>query len=116
MNHSDPYVFSRGSLKLTYDLLRHVNPALALVIRNITSLPPLPKLDGDVDNSITDCFLLELDSLQVRAVVEGLLKHSQLNSREDAGTKVVAMALVEDWLALAGAMLEQLSDANKPSA
>lgn len=48
MNHSDPYVFSRGSLKLTYDLLRPINPSLALVIRNITSLSPLPKLEGDV--------------------------------------------------------------------
>ena len=108
MNHSDPYVFSRGSLKLTYDLLRNVNPALALVIRNITSLSPLPKLEGDVDNAITDCFLIDLDSFQVRAVVEGLLKRSQLNKIEDAGTKVVAVALIEDWLALANEMIDEL--------
>ncbi len=115
MNHSDPYVFSRGSLKLTYDLLRNVNPALALVIRNITSLSPLPKLEGDVDNAITDCFLIDLDSFQVRAVVEGLLKRSQLNKIEDAGTKVVAVALIEDWLALANEMIDELGISNPAS-
>lgn len=114
MNHSDPYVFSRGSLKLTYDLLRNANPSLALVIRNITSLSPLPKLEGDVENVITDCFLVDIDSLQVRAVVEGLIKRSQLNSVEDAGTRVVAMALIEDWLALANEMIYEL-ETKKPS-
>ena len=79
-----------------------------MVIRNITSLSPLPKLEGDVDNAITDCFLIDLDSFQVRAVVEGLLKRSQLNKIEDAGTKVVAVALIEDWLALANEMIDEL--------
>lgn len=113
MNHNDPYVFSRGSLKLTYDLLRHINPSLALTIRNLTSLSPLPKLEGDVDNSITDCFLIDLDSFQVRAVVEALIKRSQLSSVEDAGMKVVAQALIEDWIVLAHEMVEALSDDDK---
>ena len=113
MNHSDPYVFSRGSLKLTYDLLRPINPSLALAIRNITSLSPLPKLEGDVDNSITDCFLVDIDSFQVRAVVEGLIKRSQVNTIEDAGTKVVAQALIEDWLALANEMILELKEVDK---
>ena len=113
MNHSDPYVFSRGSLKLTYDLLRHVNPALALVVRNITSLSPLPKLEGDVDNSITDCFLVDLDSFQVREVVESLIKRGHLNTSEDAGMKVVAQALTEDWIVLAHEMVDALSPEDK---
>lgn len=113
MNHNDPYVFSRGSLKLTYDLLRHINPSLALVVRNITSLSPLPKLEGDVDNAITDCFLMDLDSFQVRAVVEGLIKRSHLKADEDAGMKVVAQALIEDWIALAHEMVDALSAKDK---
>lgn len=113
MNHSDPHVFSRGSLKLTYELLRPINPSLALVIRNMTSLTPLPKLEGDVDNSITDCFLVDIDSFQVRAVVEGLIKRSQDHTIEDAGTKVVAQALIEDWLALANEMILELEEIDK---
>lgn len=104
MNHSDPYIFSRGSLKLTYDLLRHQSPSLALVVRNITSLQPLPKLEGDVDSSITDCFLVDLEPMQIRAVVESLSK--KIEQDTDVGSKVVAQALLEDWLALAQVMLE----------
>lgn len=106
MNHSDPYIFSRGSLKLTYDLLRKSSPALALTIRNITSSEPLPKLEGDIDNPLTDCFLLDLDSFQVRAVVEGLVRCGH-HDASTQGLAVVAQALVEDWMALAHAMIQQ---------
>lgn len=111
MNHSDPYVFSRGSLKLTYDLLRHQSPSLALVVRNITSLTPLPKLEGDVDNAITDCFFVDIEPLQVRSVVEALAK--TIRDGTDAGGKVVAQALLEDWLELAQVMLQSQRDKNK---
>jgi len=114
MNHSDPYIFSRGSLKLTYDLLRKVNPSLALSVRNITSLSPLPKLEGDVNNEITDCFLIDLDSFQVRAVVEGLLKRCHIATQNEPGMKVVAEALIEDWIALAHAMVDELAEDQKP--
>jgi hypothetical protein len=112
MNHSDPYIFSRGSLKLTYDLLRKGNPALALSIRNITSTVPLSKLDGDVDNPLTDCFLIDLDSFEIRTVVEGLIERSHVKTIDDAGMKVVAQALIEDWMALARAMIAELSEAD----
>ncbi len=114
MNHSDPYIFSRGSLKLTYDLLRKVNPALALTIRNITSSKPLDKLEGDVDNPLTDCFLIDLDSFQVRAVVEGLVSHSQKEGQELSGMSIVAQALVEDWVVLANAMIAELPESERP--
>ena len=114
MNHSDPYIFSRGSLKLTYDLLRKSSPALALTIRNIISSEALPKLDGDVDNPLTDCFLVDLDSFQVRAVVEGLASRGH-NHGSAAGLAVVAQALIEDWMVLAHAMISELSGAEKSS-
>ncbi len=110
MNHSDPYIFSRGSLKLTFDLLRTTNPSLALIVRNIISLPPLPKLEGDVNSQITDCFLIELDSVQVSAIVEALLKRSHVTTQANAGTKVVAEALIEDWALLGLIMIEKLAN------
>ncbi|MBL4882265.1 MAG: hypothetical protein JKX82_13315 [Oleispira sp.] len=113
MNHSDPYIFSRGSLKLTYDLLRKGNPALALTIRNITSSKPLSKLDGDVDNPLTDCFLINVDSFQVRAVVEGLVSRCQHDTSAQ-GVAVVAQALIEDWMALAQAMIAELAESERP--
>tara|TARA_B110000438_G_C15256205_1_gene412019 strand:+ start:165 stop:521 length:357 start_codon:yes stop_codon:yes gene_type:complete len=112
MNHSDPYTFSRGSLKLTYDLLRRGSPALALTVRNITSTVPLPKLEGDIDNPLTDCFLLSLDSFQVQAVVEGLASCGQHDASSE-GFAIVAQALLEDWMALACAMIVERSDGER---
>jgi len=36
-DNNNPYIFSRGSLKLTFDLIRKKNPQLALTIRNISN-------------------------------------------------------------------------------
>ncbi|MFT4763611.1 MAG: hypothetical protein ACI9OH_000700 [Oleispira sp.] len=112
MNHSDPYTFSRGSLKLTYDLLRKRRPALALTIRNITSTEPLPKLEGDIDNPLTDCFIIALNAFQVRAVVDCLARGGHDASME--GLAIVAQALVEDWMALARAMISEQPEDERP--
>ena len=75
-NVSDADVFSRGSLKLSYDLLRKPNPALALQVRNIINGEALPKAE-DSENKNSDHFRVTLDSFQVRAVVEGLMEYNQ---------------------------------------
>jgi hypothetical protein len=113
MNHSDPYTFSRGSLKLTYDLLRKRRPALALTIRNITSTEPLPKLEGDIDNPLTDCFIITLNAFQVRAVVDGLARGGGHDASVE-GLAIVAQALVEDWMALARAMISEQPEDERP--
>lgn len=46
-------------------------------------------------------------------MVKGLIKRSQVNILEDAGTKVVAQALLENWQALANEMLLAFDEINR---
>jgi hypothetical protein len=113
---SDSYVFSRGSLKLTYDLLRQSNPALALQVRNIVSGEALPKADANEGNENSDHFKVTLDSFQVRAVVEGLMQYNQdeLLAKKQPGLAVMAKALMDDWIVLARKMVSELPVDQRP--
>ncbi|MBT5229254.1 MAG: hypothetical protein HOM11_03145 [Methylococcales bacterium] len=104
---NDPDVFSRGSLMLTFSLVRKIDPQLALNVRNITGGVPLPKLSAQPDNKNADFFKVELDSYQVRAVVEAIVTFSQAGNL-DLGMGVVARTLLEEWTALAAKMIKAL--------
>jgi len=107
----DADVFSRGSLKLTYDLLRKQNPALALQVRNISQGVTINSEALASANKNAEHFRVHLEPLQVRAVVEGLMSYSQVNlagSQED-GLAIMAKALLQDWVALAQKMMAELS-------
>ena len=98
-NRKPADVFSRGSLKLTYDVLRSVNPSLALTVRNISLGEPLPKEDGAEPNPHTDYFKVTLDSFQVRAVVEHLVAYTQ-SDQAQKGLSIMATALIDEWMEL----------------
>jgi len=107
----DADIFSRGSLKLTYDLLRKQNPTLALQVRNISQGVTInPEALTDT-NKNADHFRVDLEPLQVRAIVEGLMSYSQINlaGSQEAGIAIMAKALLQDWIALAQKMMEALS-------
>jgi hypothetical protein len=109
---SDPDLFSRGSLMFTFDLIRKTNPELALSIRNITSGPSLPKRASQPNNKNSDHFKVELDSFQVRAIVEAL-RNRILRSRNKhitSGMEVISRTLMEDWIALAKKMFSEHQD------
>ena len=108
----DPYIFSRGSLVHTFDLIRKKDPQLALIIRNFTCGTPLPKLEVQPDNKHTDFFKVELDSLQVRAIVEALMDYEQGES-SDSGAAVVARTLMQDWMRLAHKMISEFANTAK---
>ena len=112
---NSPYAFSRGSLKLTYDLLRYKNPQLALEVRNIVGGKPLPRSGSQPDNKHSDLFRVGLNSFQVRAIVEGLLEHtdSDDDAEGDIGRAVMAKSLVSDWMVLARKMIAELPDKMK---
>lgn len=105
-------VFSRGSLKLTYDVLRPINPMLALQVRNISQGQPLPKPKGEEDNQHSDYFLVTLDSFQVRAVVEGLVSCAE--NDENKGMAIMAKSLQQDWINLAHKMISELPEQQRP--
>ena len=113
---SDADVFSRGSLKLSYDCLRQSNPALALQVRNIINGEPLPKDGTDKENKNSDHFRVTLDSFQVRAVGEGLMVYNQneLLAKQQPGLAVMAKALMEDWIVLAKKMISELPADQRP--
>ena len=96
--------------------MRKVKPELALQVRNIINGEPLPKQEGAVDNKNSDYFLVELDSFQVREVVEILMQQNQsINPEENRGLAIMTNALVEDWLLLAKMMIEELMKTQSPN-
>ena len=113
---ADPAVFGRGSLKLTFDLLRKRNPKLALDVRNICNGTPLEKLASEADNKDSDNFKVDLNSFQVREIVEILLKYSQNQNSNvtNIGMGVVSKTLTQDWMALARKMFDELPEDQKP--
>ena len=110
-NNTKADVFSRGSLNLTYELLRRKDAGLALIVHNLSHGDPLPKDIAAPDNKNSDYFQVGLDSFQVRAIVENLIK----DDNGDPGRAVMAKALVEDWMKLARKMIADLPDGPAPS-
>jgi len=115
-SNNSPYVFSRGSLQLTAKILKKHAPSLALQVQNILGQPVLPKPDGANDNRMSDCFECNLDSFQVRAVVEtmhltlGTLEQATQADATKTGEMIMVKALTDDWLLLATAMFEKLQN------
>ena len=104
-NSTDPDVFSRGGLKLTYELIRQDNAQLALDVRNIIGGLPLPETPSRLENKNAEHFRVELDSLQVRAIVEVLIQQLQGGEAgDDPGIAIMAKSLLEDWIVLAKKM------------
>lgn len=106
-------VFSRGSIQMTFELLRKSNPRLALAVRNIAGGEPLPKdFDDLLDDKNTDHFRVALDSKDVREVVEELMSFTQPDAVDihNPGVNIMARTLMQDWLLLAHQMVAQLTD------
>jgi len=116
VDEKKPNVFSRGSLKMTYDLIRKSSPQLALKVRNIIGGEALPKDSSQHDNKHADFFEVDLDSFEVRAVVEGLMAQLQNGSMsaQPTGMAVMAKSLIEEWLVLARKMFADLPEDQKP--
>ncbi len=112
---SDPSIFSSGSLKLTYNLIRKQDAELALTIRNITRGTPVTK-NTESEDKLTDHFKVDLDSFQVRAIVENLMRYCQteMEKGNNPGGTVIAKALSDDWISLAHKMVSELPDDQKP--
>lgn len=113
---SEADIFSRGSLQLTFDLIRKVDPSLALQVRNIVSGEPLSRLESGLDTKNADHFRIGLDSFQVRAIVESLVTQSKApsNATTNPGMVVVATALIDDWIKLAHKMIAELPENERP--
>lgn len=106
-------VFSRGSLQMTFELLRKRNPSLALTVRNITGGEPLPKdYDDLLDDKNTDHFRVVMDSKDIREVVEELMSftHPDAVDVHNPGVNIMARTLMQDWLLLAHQVVAELKE------
>jgi hypothetical protein len=103
-------VFSRGSLLLTFELLRKSQPALALKVRNITGEEPLPREVGDPEDKNSDHFRVRLDCADARAVVQTLMEftHPDAVDVRNPGINILARTLMQDWLLFAHQQISRL--------
>jgi hypothetical protein len=96
-------IFSKGCLQLTFELLRHKSPELALTVRNIALGAPTPtEFDDEVDGP-SHYFRVSLDSKQVSAIIEDLMSftHPEAVDIHNPGINIMARSLMQDWLLLA---------------
>lgn len=115
-------LFNRSVLDMSFTLLRNKEPTLALLIRNILFNVPVTKSEITLENKNADMFKIDLDSYQVRAIVENLndvLEDSlKLDPTENTSIfrPVLIESIVNEWLNLATFMYEKLKNegAKKP--
>ncbi|PAJ74030.1 hypothetical protein CJF42_12845 [Pseudoalteromonas sp. NBT06-2] len=103
-------IFNRGSLELTYTLIKSKEPEIALELTRILGNNPICSRQFRADNIHQESFYVSLNSRQVRCVVEVLL--AIINTPYDdttLGMNVVAKSLIEEWMKLATAMMRELN-------
>lgn len=97
-----PDVFSRGALHLSFRILRHYRPALALALQNSMAEEPLPKPPEIRDIPATDQIRMKLDTQTVREILAALSELADKRSNDpklaEFGGLVVLKTLMIDWI------------------
>jgi hypothetical protein len=98
----EPDVFSRGALHLSFRILRHYRPGLALALQNCMAEEPLPKPPEIRDVPSTDQIRMTLDSQTVREILVALSELADKRSNDpklaEFGGLVVLKTLMIDWI------------------
>ena len=106
-------ILSRATLDITYKLLRNHEPQLALTIRNILFEPAIENKPEQIDNKHTDNFHINLNTFEVRKIVETLmhiLNESSENHSEDNTSlfrPILIQSIINDWTVLAKNMFDE---------
>jgi len=97
-----PDVFSRGALHLSFRILRHYRPALALALQNCMAEEPLPKPPEIRDIPATDQIQMNLEAHTVREILGALSELADKRSNDpklaEFGGLVVLKTLMIDWV------------------
>lgn len=99
---------------MSFTLLRNKEPTLALLIRNILFNVAVTKSKDSPDNKNADSFKVNLNSFQVRAIVENLndVLNESLKLDPAKNTSLFRPVLIEsimnEWLNLATLMFSDL--------
>jgi len=103
-------IFNRGSLELTYTLIKSKKPEIALELKNILGNNPVCSAQFRAQNINQENFYVFLNSRQVRSVVEVLLDVINMPHDDNTlGMNVLAKSLLEEWMKLATAMMRELN-------
>lgn len=89
------FYLPKSSLELTFSLIRHVQPSLALKVRNAALDPNLAKDQKRIamDISEDDVFTIVNQLMQVE-------NQARMGAKADKGRQILASALIADWLTL----------------
>lgn len=89
------FYLPKSSLELTFTLLRPVQPSLALRIRNTTLNP---RINPDVTR-----IAIDISEDDIFVIVNHLMRienQASIGAKADKGRKILASALIADWLAV----------------
>jgi len=106
-------VFSRHSLTLTFQLLRPLNPSLALEIRNISAGIYIKQAENSTRENI-DHFCVTLSAQKVGNVVDALTQLGEYAFKQKTATQgqlLLLKALIQEWMKLAEWIIMQ-ADSN----
>ena len=112
-----PDLFSRGTLELTFRLLRGKHPALALEIQNVlvnklsNQRVQLPASNPQTGDSI----YVDLEVSTINNIVTALTemgKKGKSDDNSENGLRVVLSTLIPEWMALIEACGTHSSDKN----
>lgn len=87
------FYLPKSSLELTFSLIRHIHPTLALKVRNTALNPNIPKSEKLAP--------IEIEEDDIFIIVNHLMKvenQARIGAKADKGRQILASALIADWL------------------
>lgn len=106
MATQDVNELSRGSLQLTFDLLRKAEPELALKVRNEMTRTSASERERGSENIHTQTFYVTLELETIQDIIQALIDKTEAPSHPgNIGAQVMAKALLKEWLHLAQSFL-----------
>lgn len=89
------FYLPKSSLELTFNLIRHVQPSLALKVRNAAMA-----IDSGNDQNRTAMDLTEDDVFTIVNHLMQIENQARMGAKADKGRQILASALIADWLTL----------------
>ena len=87
------FYLPKSSLELTFSLIRHLDPSLALKVRNTALNPNIAKSDKMAP--------IQISEDEIFTIVNQLMRienQARMGAKADKGRQILASALIADWL------------------
>jgi len=87
------FYLPKSSLELTFSLIRHIHPSLALHVRNMAMNPNIPQAE-----KLAPVIMEEDDIFTVVNQLMKIENQARMGAKADKGRQILASALIADWL------------------